>query len=58
MKKHLKLGFYIFFVPVFLWLFLLIVLPQIDLFLMSLKFENDVGNMVWSLENYRVFFNE
>ncbi|WP_331774747.1 ABC transporter permease [Sulfurospirillum sp. 1612] len=58
MKKHLKLGFYIFFVPVFLWLFLLIVLPQIDLFLMSLKFENDAGNMVWSLENYREFFTE
>jgi len=58
MKKHLKLGFFIFFVPVFLWLFLLIVLPQIDLFLMSLKFENDAGNMVWSLENYREFFTE
>lgn len=58
MKKHLKLGFYIFFVPVFLWLFLLIVLPQIDLLLMSLKFENDAGDMVWSLGNYREFFTE
>lgn len=58
MKKHLKLGFYIFFVPVFLWLFLLIVLPQIDLLLMSFKFENDAGNMVWSLENYHEFFTE
>ncbi|MDX1809216.1 MAG: ABC transporter permease [Sulfurospirillaceae bacterium] len=58
MKKHIKLGFFIFFIPVFLWLFLLIVLPQIDLFLMSLKFENDAGNLVWSLENYREFFTE
>lgn len=58
MKKHIKLGFLIFFIPVFLWLFLLIILPQIDLLLMSLKFENDAGNMVWSLENYREFFTQ
>ena len=58
MNKHLKLGFLIFFIPVFLWLFLLIVLPQIDLLLMSLKFENTAGTMVWSLANYREFFAE
>ena len=58
MSKHSKLGFYIFFVPVFLWLFLLIVLPHIELFLMSLKYEDDMGDMVWSLENYKEFFVE
>ena len=58
MSKHSKFGFYIFFVPVFLWLFLLIVLPHIELFLMSLKYEDDMGDMVWSLENYKEFFVE
>jgi|TARA_R110002050_G_scaffold278051_2_gene424007 spermidine/putrescine transport system permease protein len=58
MKKHIKLGFFIFFIPVFLWLFLLIILPQIDLLLMSLKVENDVGDMVWSFSNYNAFFKE
>lgn len=58
MKKHITLGFLIFFIPVFLWLFLLIILPQIDLFFMSLKVENDVGDMVWSFNNYNEFFQE
>jgi len=58
MSKHTKFGFYIFFVPIFLWLFLLIVLPHIELFLMSLKYENDMGDMVWSLQNYKEFFIE
>jgi len=58
MNKNIKFGFYIFFVPVFLWLFLLIVLPHIELFLMSLKYEDDMGDMVWSLQNYKEFFAE
>lgn len=58
MSNHSKLGFYIFFVPIFLWLFLLIVLPHIELFLMSLKYEDDMGNMIWSLQNYKEFFSE
>ena len=56
MNNYTKLGFYIFFIPVFLWLALLIVIPQIELFIMSLRFENDLGDMVWSLENYKEFF--
>jgi len=58
MSNHSKIGFYIFFVPIFLWLFLLIVLPHIELFLMSLKYEDDMGNMAWSLQNYKEFFKE
>jgi len=58
MNRGIKLGFYIFFIPIFLWLFLLIVLPQIELFLMSIQSENDMGDMVWSLSNYGEFFNE
>jgi spermidine/putrescine transport system permease protein len=41
-----------------LWLFLLIVLPHIDLLVMSFRAEDDYGDMVWSLTNYLNFFNE
>lgn len=41
-----------------MWLLLLIVVPQIELFLMSIKAENDYGDIVWSLANYKEFFNE
>lgn len=58
MKSYSKFSFYIFFVPVAMWLLLLIVVPQIELFLMSIKAENDYGDIVWSLANYKEFFNE
>lgn len=47
-----------FLTPVLLWLFLLIVLPHIDLLLMSFKTEDDTGRMVWSMSNYMRFFSE
>lgn len=56
--KYARLGFYIFLIPVVLWLFLLIVIPHIDLLIMSLKSENDLGELVWSLQNYKNFFVE
>lgn len=45
--------FWLFLTPVLLWLFLLIVLPHVDLFILS--FRTDEG---WSLENYANFFTE
>ncbi|MBT3202852.1 MAG: ABC transporter permease [Gammaproteobacteria bacterium] len=53
-----RLTLYIFLAPVLLWLILLIVLPHLDLFFISLQAENDVGDMVWSLSNYEAFFTE
>jgi spermidine/putrescine transport system permease protein len=47
-----------FLAPVLLWLFLLIVLPHIDLLIKSFRIENDSGQMVWSLGNYQTFFKE
>jgi spermidine/putrescine transport system permease protein len=41
-----------------LWLVLLIVLPQIDLLIMSFRTEDDLGEMAWSLSNYFNFFDE
>ena len=44
--------------PVLLWLFLLIVLPHIDLLIMSFRIEDDFGNSTWSTSNYLNFFKE
>ena len=57
-RQRMSLTFLLFVTPVLLWLFLLIVLPHIDLLLMSFRIENDDGDMVWSLVNYANFFRE
>lgn len=53
-----KLTLWLFLTPVLLWLFLLIVLPHIDLLMMSLKGENDMGDPVWTFRNFMNFFTE
>lgn len=58
MKKGIQWAFVIFITPVLLWLFLLIVLPHIDLLLMSFRIEDDFGNTTWSVSNYLNFFKE
>ena len=57
-RTRMTLPFLIFVTPVLMWLFLLIVLPHIDLLLMSFRIEDDTGTMVWSLVNYLNFFDE
>ncbi len=58
MKKHRNWGFFIFLLPVVLWLALLIILPHIDLLIMSFKFEDEFGDLTWGVSNYKEFFNE
>ena len=58
MKYKYRWALLFFLSPVLIWLGLLIVLPQIDLLIMSFRFENDAGEMVWSLSNYINFFDE
>ncbi|MGA8019012.1 MAG: ABC transporter permease [Desulfobacterales bacterium] len=58
MKKHLRWGLIFFLTPVALWLVLLIVLPHIDLLVMSFRADNAAGKMAWSLANYWEFFKE
>jgi spermidine/putrescine transport system permease protein len=58
MKIHFRLGLAIFLTPVLLWLLLLIIIPHIELLLMSLHGKNDMGETVWTLDNYRNFFTE
>jgi len=58
MKKGIRWGLVIFITPVLLWLFLLIVLPHIDLLIMSFRIEDNFGNSTWSVSNYLNFFQE
>ena len=58
MKFKASSGLFIFLTPVLLWLLLLIVVPHIELLLMSLRGENDLGEPVWTLLNYVNFFTE
>ena len=58
MKKGFRWGMIIFLTPVLLWLVLMIVLPHIDLLLMSFRIEDDFGNPTWSFSNYVNFFKE
>jgi len=53
-----KTVLWIFLAPVLCWLFLLIVLPHIDLLMMSFRGENDYSEPIWTLQNYRNFFTE
>jgi spermidine/putrescine transport system permease protein len=55
---HFRLGLFIFLTPVLLWLLLLIIIPHIELLLMSLHGKNAAGEMVWTLANYSNFFTE
>jgi len=57
MKKRSG-TFYLLMVPVLLWLVMLIVVPHLDLFFKSFRFENDDGLMVFSLNNYLAFFED
>ena len=57
-RYRFSLPLVLFLSPVLLWLVLLIVLPHVDLLVMSLRIEDDNGRLVWSLANYRQFFDE
>jgi len=54
----IKWGFWIFFIPVFLWLFLLLILPHIALLRMSFMGSEYLGKSGFTLENYGAFFTE
>ncbi|MHC4457070.1 MAG: ABC transporter permease [Planctomycetota bacterium] len=58
MKRKFRWGLFFFLAPVSLWLVLLIVLPQVDLLIMSFRTEDDIGEMAWSISNYLNFFDE
>lgn len=60
MKNHSKIrwGFFVFFLPVFLWLTLLFVLPSLELFRMSFLGTDYYGESGVTIHNYTIFFQE
>lgn len=54
----MRLTLALFLTPVVLWLGLLIVLPHLDLLIMSFRMDPAFGDEGWSLENYHQFFAE
>ena len=58
MKNQKRWALLFFLSPVLLWLVLMIVLPQIDLLIMSFRFETIDGKAAWGLDNYLTFFKE
>ncbi|WP_299935138.1 ABC transporter permease [uncultured Pelagimonas sp.] len=58
MRREAKLGLALLLTPLALWLSLLIFIPHIDLFLVSLRERVGVGKYELSFANYLTFFNE
>ncbi len=57
-KSNFNFTFYLLIVPVLLWLILTIVIPHIELFISSFLVEDDMGDMVFSFDNYIEFFSQ
>jgi spermidine/putrescine transport system permease protein len=58
MQVGRRLGFFLLLAPVALWLSLLIVIPHIDMLLVSLRERVGVGEYATGLANYRTFLEE
>ena len=58
MGAHRKFGFYLLLAPLALWLILLIVIPQVNLAMLSLQERVGVRQYETSLANYRTFIEE
>lgn len=56
--RKIRWSFFVFFVPVLLWLLLLIVLPQIELLRMSFVGNDFYGESGFTLDHYWAFFSE
>jgi len=56
--SKIRWSFFVFFIPVLLWLMLLFILPNIELFRMSFFGADDYGELSVTLDNYTVFFQE
>lgn len=58
MPHATRLGFYLLLTPLLLWLSLLIIIPHVDMALLSLRERVGVGEYATSLANYGTFFGE
>jgi spermidine/putrescine transport system permease protein len=57
-RPVLGIGFWLLLAPLLLWLVLLILLPHVDLLLISLRARTGPGTYAFSLHNYAEFFTE
>ncbi len=57
-KNSIRWGFWFFFLPVFVWLFFLIVLPHLELLRLSFMNANNAKDTAFTLDNYGAFFKE
>jgi spermidine/putrescine transport system permease protein len=57
-KLRIRWGFILFFIPVFLWLSILIILPHLELLRMSFTGTDFYGKSGFTFENYGAFFKE
>lgn len=58
MRTQARLGLFLLLTPLVLWLSLLIFIPHVDMFLVSLRERVGVGEYRLSLANYLTFINE
>lgn len=58
MKAHARLGFWLLITPLLLWLTLLIVIPHIDMFLVSIRERVGVRQYEYGAANYLNFLTE
>ncbi|MDK3074080.1 ABC transporter permease [Sedimentitalea sp. JM2-8] len=58
MQSQARLGFFLLLTPLLLWLGLLILIPHVDMALLSLRERVGVGQYTTSLANYGIFFGE
>jgi spermidine/putrescine transport system permease protein len=58
MAAHARIGFILLLMPILLWLSLLIVIPHVDMALLSLRERVGVGEYETSLANYRTVLTE
>jgi len=58
MRTQAKLGLFLLLTPLLLWLTLLILIPHVDMLLVSLRERIGVGQYQTSLANYLTFFTE
>ena len=57
-SNSVNITFYLLVVPVLIWLIFMIIIPHIELLISSFLVEDDIGDMVFSFDNYIEFFSQ
>ena len=57
-KNGFNITFYLLIAPVLFWLIFMVVIPHAELLISSFQIEDDMGDMVFSFDNYIEFFSQ